>query len=438
MNKKVFCILIIVFAYYLTVYPQATWEKIKTPTDLNLLKVSYLDSLHCWVAGDSGIIMFSSDQGDTWEIQNSGVSNYISDMFFLNERLGWAVTFDYDNFDIRSKILKTTNGGNIWESDNFRYLNIILKTIFFNDSLNGWIGGEPFVLSYTRDGGANWSPANIDTGSFSGFPINEIKFSTPQYGFAAGGAIDVAGVVWRTNNNGQLWKAYGIAPDVFDDFVFLDSLNALALSADRERIYPIGVLNFSIKDNVFNYDTLSKYGRVTSISQRTPKEIWGTLGCDNSFIVSFDSLANWSFVPIYDSLCYFSIGFADSLHGIVAASNGYILKYIADELVTRENENEQIPAVFALEQNFPNPFNPSTTIRWQTPVSGWQTLKVYDVLGNEIATLVEDYKLAGSYEDEINEVQSNAADRSVIASGIYFYQLIAENRVETKKMLLLK
>ena len=136
MNKKVFCILIIVFAYYLTVYPQATWEKIKTPTDFNLLKVSYLDSLHCWVAGDSGVIMFSSDQGDTWEMQNSGVSNYISDIFFLNERLGWAVTFDYENFDIRSKILKTTNGGNIWESDNYRYLNIILTTIFFNDSLN--------------------------------------------------------------------------------------------------------------------------------------------------------------------------------------------------------------------------------------------------------------------------------------------------------------
>lgn len=130
MNKKVLKISIVAIFYILTAHPQPTWEKIKTPIDLNLLKVCYLDSLHCWVAGDSGLIMFSSDQGENWQMQNSGVSNYISDIYFLNENLGWAVAFEQEGMNIRSKILKTTNGGSSWQNDNYRQLNIILTTIF--------------------------------------------------------------------------------------------------------------------------------------------------------------------------------------------------------------------------------------------------------------------------------------------------------------------
>jgi hypothetical protein len=85
---------------------------------------------------------------------------------------------------------------------------------------------------------------------------------------------------------------------------------------------------------------------------------------------------------------------------------------------------------FSLEQNFPNPFNPSTKISWQSPVGSWQTLKVYDVLGNEVTKLVDEYKSAGSYE-----IEFNATD---LPSGVYFYQLKAGNYVETKKMILLK
>lgn len=77
MFSVTFSVLLITFSSY----GQSSWEKIKTPTDFNLLRVVYLDSLHCWVAGDSGVIIFSSDQGLNWQIQNSGVSNYINDIF---------------------------------------------------------------------------------------------------------------------------------------------------------------------------------------------------------------------------------------------------------------------------------------------------------------------------------------------------------------------
>ena len=198
-------------------YPQVSWEKIKTPTDFNLLKISYLDSLHCWVAGDSGVIMFSSDQGDSWEIQNSGVSNYIEDIFFLNKDLGWALTSDVEggNADVRSKILITTNGGANWEINYFRNLNIILTTIYFRDSLNGWVGSKPSGISYTQDGGYSWFESTIDTGAFGYLPVEQIGFSSPQYGFAVGGQVDAVGVVWSTSDSGKVWMPHGIGPDFF-------------------------------------------------------------------------------------------------------------------------------------------------------------------------------------------------------------------------------
>jgi len=93
---------------------------------------------------------------------------------------------------------------------------------------------------------------------------------------------------------------------------------------------------------------------------------------------------------------------------------------------------------FALLQNYPNPFNPSTKINWQTPIGSWQTLKVYDVLGNEIATLVDEYRTAGIYEIELSA--------ATLPSGVYFYQLKAVDPesssgqafIQTRKMILLK
>ena len=104
-----------------------------------------------------------------------------------------------------------------------------------------------------------------------------------------------------------------------------------------------------------------------------------------------------------------------------------------DNTVNVENETFT-PIVFALEQNYPNPFNPSTTIQYAISNMQFVTLKVYDIIGNEIATLVNEYKPAGSYEVEFN----SASSIKNLASGIYFYHLQAGDFVETKKMTLLK
>jgi predicted GH43/DUF377 family glycosyl hydrolase len=93
-------------------------------------------------------------------------------------------------------------------------------------------------------------------------------------------------------------------------------------------------------------------------------------------------------------------------------------------------EDTEIPTEFALGQNYPNPFNPGTKISWQVPIGSHQTIKVFDVLGNEIVTLVDEYKPAGRYEVELTAAS--------MPSGVYFYQLKAGNLISTKKMLLVK
>jgi hypothetical protein len=91
---------------------------------------------------------------------------------------------------------------------------------------------------------------------------------------------------------------------------------------------------------------------------------------------------------------------------------------------------ERVPKVFYLEQNYPNPFNPTTSIQYAVSSRQFVTLKIYDVLGNEVGTLISEEKEAGTYEVEFNAEK--------LSSGVYFYQLRAGSFVETKKMILLR
>ncbi len=100
------------------------------------------------------------------------------------------------------------------------------------------------------------------------------------------------------------------------------------------------------------------------------------------------------------------------------------------------NDHSLFASDFKLNQNYPNPFNPSTRISWQSSVDGWQSLKVYDILGNEIAVLVDEYRKAGYYEVEFpNKEMMNI---SSLPSGVYLYKLQIGNVSQVKKMIIIK
>jgi len=175
--------------------------------------------------------------------------------------------------------------------------------------------------------------------------------------------------------------------------------------------------SFTVKDlqiNVSSNDSsimqITVWGNL-NIASIAPGEVVEPTG---SFIVqvdtSFTGVFNFNFEIESGGKVYWK----DSVSAIVTG--------IEDEIT--------LPISYSLNQNYPNPFNPVTTIKYQIPELSFVTLKVYDVLGNEIATLVNDEKPAGSYEVEF--------DGTELTSGVYFYRLLAGSFVETKKMILMK
>ena len=148
---------------------------------------------------------------------------------------------------------------------------------------------------------------------------------------------------------------------------------------------------------------------------------------------------NFDVLPTITSNSLNCVRFSGTNVGWIVGDNGVILKTTTGGITFEQESTVDIPANIKLFQNYPNPFNPSTTIKFEIPNSengkwkienGVVTLKVYDVLGKEIETLVNENLKPGTYEVKF--------DGSKLSSGMYFYTLTAGDYKETKKLILLK
>ncbi len=140
------------------------------------------------------------------------------------------------------------------------------------------------------------------------------------------------------------------------------------------------------------------------------------------------SQLNFVFWGVSKKIGYISISISiDNLCGIDSLGNVVIYDNFD---ITGVPELEQIPKEFILFQNYPNPFNPVTIIKFSVPTSSQVSVKVYDLLGREVATLVNEYKITGDHE-----VQFNASN---LPSGLYIYRLSGQNVNLTKKTMLIK
>jgi photosystem II stability/assembly factor-like uncharacterized protein len=409
--------------FYSSGYAQEGWKRLDPPTNKLLRHVFFIDSTTGWIGGEDGIIFHTANGGLNWEEQNSNVNTFIVALFFLNENLGWALTLR-DTPPFGTTILKTTNGGSEWLASNYPQDNVFMNTIFFFDSLNGWIGGSK--IAGTTNGGFTWVDAGVDSGFVSNLPVLNFNFYNRQFGYACGGFIDLAGVVWRTTDFGLNWSSMGVSPDqIFDMFVF-DSLNAITLSGDPEGFFGIGNIKTTDAGENWSFEELSIFSLSFAIDFRTNTEGWSASG--PKFLFTSDKGETWIEKTIANSGVVFDLIFTDPFTGYAVGENGLILKY---KLNTTDAENNIYPPEeFALHQNFPNPFNPGTSIQYAVSSRQFISLKIYDVLGNEVAVLVNEEKPAGEYEVKI--------DGTGLTSGIYFYQLWAGSFIQTKKMVYLK
>jgi hypothetical protein len=229
---------------------------------------------------------------------------------------------------------------------------------------------------------------------------------------------------WGWDNTGTIWK---IDAGINDGYPFLAWQNTIGGSA-----LPVELTSFtgSILDNkvTLNWKTtteVNNYGfnierriveAVNPKSQNTTAN-WEKVGFVKGNGAS-SSVHNYSYTDA-------NVSSGTYVYRLKQIDNDGIFKYSSEAEVTIT-----IPNVFALNQNYPNPFNPSTVIGYSLPVTGSVCLKVYDIVGREVATLVNETKEAGSYQVTFNA--------SKLASGVYFYKLQSSSYTSVKKLLMIK
>ena len=412
---------------------QDYWIRQQTPTTKRLTNCFFINNNTGWVTGDSGLVMKSTDSGVSWQLQNSNTFHDIFSVHFINDRLGWATAWVFnplpDEFP-GTLLLKTINGGINWTSQMYADTNSYYGSLFYLDSLNGFLGGIPQFIVYTTDNGVSWNDAVSDSIGFNGFPVTFITFLNADTGYASGGVQDIAGLVWKTVNNGRNWSPTAVGPDPINDIYFFSADTSIGLSGD----FKFGASFYRTNNdwlNSFNVN-LGYIGMAQSIDFRIRNDGWITIGYLSKLFRSTNAGDNWVKMDIPDSSAIFDIQFIDSAYGWCVGDHGAVYKY---DIMTSVNSNETSNEInsFNLFQNFPNPFNPVTKISYelQNTDNGIVTLKVFDVLGNEIATLVNEKQTPGRYNVTF--------DGTGLSSGVYFYRLsLNGNFISGKTMMMLK
>ncbi len=425
---RILNLLCLLFIFAINGYSQNFWERIESPTTNNLVSVVFIDSLTGWAASDSGLIIKTTDGGDNWTTQYNNDSLIIVNLCFLNAQYGIAsATREAEG----TYLLKTTDGGNNWSTNYLRIGEVYANSITFIDSLTGFAVGYPSFFMKTIDGGNSWRTVHRDSSQFAGWPPESVKFFTSTYGYACGGTRDAIGVIWKTTDRGDNWitlvDSSSAPAEPLYAIHFFDSLNVLVIGGDPE--FGASLMRTTNSGSSWYYENLGILWNPEDMAFRTAAEGWAPIGAKSVFLFTPDSGYTWSQLDTPDSTSITHISFPDSSHGFAVGDNGAIVKY----KYHKPNAANSDPAViqsFLLSQNFPNPFNPATKISYQVPEGDFVSLAVYDVLGREVASLVNDYKPAGKYETEF--------DAGNLASGIYFYRLRSGSFSSTKKMLLLR
>jgi photosystem II stability/assembly factor-like uncharacterized protein len=431
---KIFNILILIFfSLTIKIYSQQHWLTYSHPTTQNLWKCHFVDTTYGWAVGDSGTIIYTSNGGLNWVQQNSHLREYMVSVNFINKRLGWAIAWGLDTNFFGTYVLKTTNGGITWDTARYPINDTFVRAIYFLDSLTGFMGGGPATLLKTTNAGITWNPCEVDTSSIiSKFPISRFRFYTHNYGFAMGGIMDIAGVIWKTTNCGLYWNVYAIAPEPVNDIVFFDSLNLISVAGDYE--YGASILKSSNAGLNWSYKNMGIFGVPNCLSFRTVGEGWAAMGYLPQFLVTLDTGMSFNLTDTPDSACVFDLQFINNKFGIGVGLNGVVVKF--DYSTVNITNSTSVPYKNELRQNYPNPFNPYTTIEYSVTGISDVEIKVYNLLGQEIRTLFKGVKNEGKY--------SLKFAGNGLASGIYYYRLSTKNLksgetyITTKKMILLK
>ena len=334
-----------------------------------------VDSLTIYICGAGGRISKSTNAGVSFlQLPTLGTATLYS-MHFHDASNGFVSASG-------GRIFKTTDGGNNFSELTLPVTSTIYVIRFINQSL-GWFGASGGDVYYTTDGGANWTESHISIGGSQS--IRDIRFAGSR--------------------------------------MFLIGTDGLIMRGYSDPSVPVELISFSgyttgnkIILSWITAGELNNHG--FEIERKNNSAGWNTL----DFISGNGTTSNTSYYTYNDM-------------NPVIGLNQYRLKQIDYDgnnkfLKTIEIDHKNF-LNYSLEQNYPNPFNPSTNIDWQIPERSFVTIKIFNSLGEEITTILNDFKDAGSHSTKFNLPPE-------MPSGVYFYKLTAGSFKQIKKMLFLK
>jgi photosystem II stability/assembly factor-like uncharacterized protein len=398
------------------------WEQQVSGTSDDLWAISFADTINGMTVGNNGTILKTEDAGENWQPQQSNTLVELFGVFYLNANTAFACGRE-------GTILKTTNGGQNWEQLNTGTTNVF-RDICFVDEDYGWAAGQDGLILHTTDGGENWETQITGINDY----LNGITFTDYENGWVGGWD----GKVLRTTNGGSNWQTtYTPSSADIYSLCFINNINGYAVTADvevymttdggnnwTEQYNNPSHLNAVLTDIFFvdsiNGYSVGNYGEIISTSNGG--EHWYQ---QNSGVQTY-----------LTSVCITKDGI-----GWAVGKEGMILKSEPISIIT-ENEKpvKKVPGEFVLFNNYPNPFNPSTTISFQLPATSFVSLKIYDVTGKEVETIFSGKLKAGIHQYKWNAkgLASGISAGGRYASGVYFYRLQTETNSITKKMILLR
>lgn len=362
-----------------TINAGVNWDTCYTNTEYSwFLELFFVNNNTGYMAEDDGVYK-TTDCGLTWyQIENTGRHWTI---FFVNENTGYTG-------GKYGSLMKTSDAGANWtnmtSSSGANYMSM-----YFTSVNTGYAIGEFGEIEKTTNAGFSWFVIGHADNSW----LHKIYFVNDNTGFICGGKYSEGkGIVLKTTNAGMNWF-----------------LNATKLDGE--------FLGLSFLNNSTGFAT----GRGGSLIKTT--------NCG----VSWDSIFPGSQQPLN------GVYFINGSTGYIVGDNGTILKTTTGGIpIGIKPVSNKVPEKFILYQNYPNPFNPSTKIKFEVAYppftkggqGGFVKLTIYDILGREAATLVNEKLSSGTYEVEWNA--------SNFPSGVYFYKLETQGFSQTRKMILLK
>ena len=414
-------------------------------------------------------LLFPFKSSSQWVEQNSTSSFYLSAVHFLNENtglIGSAAPLPINNNFVGGEIIRTTNGGVNWQ----RVLldsNLRVKNFYFMDQNTGFAIGGSYASSgkllKTTNSGLNWSVIiDFNTPGFTHF--YNIYFANTLTGY-----LSSYNGIFRTINGGNNWNLLFFVADGPSEYLsykkihFFDVNTGIFLS-DSGKIYKTS--NAGINWQIFYVNSLTTFRDITFINNLTGYAIglhgkvirttdqgtnWqeinfgtgedlysikftniltGYLAKDKGVLKSTDGGISWGEVLQQNNDSIYALSFLNNDLGFVTGTKGKVFKTTTGGVIGINQISGEVPTEFLLQQNYPNPFNPNTKIKFAIPKLANVRLAVYDLLGREVESLVNQQLTPGTYE-----VNWNAAKFS---SGIYMYRLVTNDFSMVKKMSLIK